>query len=603
VREIIQIYVEKYLFWRSMEKMRKAFPILVSFFIFVIVGGGFVYWSKHKPQERTNSIGDIVAPANTKQNTISAIVVPHHDLVKDERVKLFDKVTEQISAPKSVILVSPNHDNVGETAIQTTDQTWQTSVGEIQPNKGVIQSLVSQGIKNESSSFNFEHGIRLILGDIKSHFPQASIVPIIIKSNTPYDAVQELHDTLKTSCDDCLLIASVDFSHYQTALLANLHDIQTERALKNQNSEMLFNQAEVDSPQSLALISLWAKSHSQDRFHLEKHTNSGEIAGNPDIETTTHIFGWYEAGEKIIPEASVTFLLGGDMMFGRTIAHNFLSGGLWKSFEKLGDRVFWGLDAGMANLEGPVSDVPVPDNIQPNNLVFNFPPETIATLQYLHLDSVSLANNHTYNKGIKGLTTTRHLLDDAGIKWIGGPNDEDVPKTQCFPGETIRLCVIGVHLLASQPDLSGTIKTLKSEPHTRVLVFPHWGAEYKPRHGDSSGKLAHGWIDAGADIVIGAHPHVIQDAEVYKGKPIFYSMGNLLFDQDFSTETQQGLLIGGKFTNNVLEVFALPIQSSNHQPALAKQPTKGSIVNKLFESLKDNKKSTPAGDIYIFPLQ
>jgi poly-gamma-glutamate synthesis protein (capsule biosynthesis protein) len=543
-------------------------------------------------------------PSNSQKSQISGMVVPHHDLVKAERVKLFETVAGKIPEPKTVILVSPNHDNVGEASIQTSDQSWPTASGEIQPAKEVIDDIINQKVAdNEPSSFHFEHGIRLILGDIKNHFPNSTLVPLIFKSNTDMGNIQSLHDRLHTTCTDCLLIASVDFSHYQPALQAQLHDIRTERLLKLSDAESLYKTAEIDSPSALALLALWATSHETKRFELSQHTNSGILTSNADIPTTTHMFGWYEAGETNVPETSVTFLIGGDMMFGRSIAHTFLAGGLWKSLEKLGDRAFWGVDAGIANLEGPVSDVPVPDNIQPNNLVFNFPPETISSLKYLHLSAVSLANNHTQNKGSKGLATTRRLLDEAGIKWIGGPNDEDVPKTQCFAGYTKKLCVIGVHLLASQPDVSNTIKTLKAEPNTHVLVFPHWGAEYQPKHGASQAKLAHAWIDAGADIVIGAHPHVIQDAEVYNGKPIFYSLGNLLFDQDFSRETQEGLLIGGKFTDKALEIFALPTQSTKYQPALAGQPTKGNLLDALYKPLADYRTETPAGVVYKFPFE
>jgi len=73
-------------------------------------------------------------------------------------------------------------------------------------------------------------------------------------------------------------------------------------------------------------------------------------------------------------------------------------------------------------------------------------------------------------------------------------------------------------------------------------VYTHWGVEYSPAT-DSEKKLAHEFIDAGAEIVIGSHPHVVQEHEVYKGKNIYYSLGNLIFDQYFSDAVDHGLTL------------------------------------------------------------
>jgi poly-gamma-glutamate synthesis protein (capsule biosynthesis protein) len=72
----------------------------------------------------------------------------------------------------------------------------------------------------------------------------------------------------------------------------------------------------------------------------------------------------------------------------------------------------------------------------------------------------------------------------------------------------------------------------------------HWGIEYKNISNDAQRNLAHLLIDKGVDAVIGAHPHVVEEAELYKNKPIFYSLGNFIFDQYFSEETQEGLSVG-----------------------------------------------------------
>ncbi len=423
----------------------------------------------------------------------------------------------------------------------------------------------------------------------------------MLKQGASKADVTELHDQLLKACADCLLIASVDFSHYQPALLANLHDRLTKRWLERLDVDRIFETAEVDSPETLALLAQWARSHRTDRFVTKRQTNSGEIAANPDVETTTHLFGWYEQGQPVEPEPAVSFTIGGDMMFGRMIAHTFLKDGLWKSLDQLGSRLFWGTDAGIINLEGPVSDVPVPDNIQPNNLTFNFPPETIEALEYLKINAASLGNNHSANAGRKGLDTTHRLLDEAHIQAIGGPADTHATETAVSNGHNLMLHVIGFQTLAGAPNIIDQIKALKVDPKNRVLIFPHWGNEYQYHHAKQQEQLAHDWIDAGADVVIGAHPHVIQDSELYKGKPIIYSMGNLLFDQTFSKETQQGLILSGEFTKKGLTLFALPVQSVKLKPSLMRGQTKREILDRLYEPFTGLRKDTRAGTLLFFP--
>jgi gamma-polyglutamate biosynthesis protein CapA len=76
-----------------------------------------------------------------------------------------------------------------------------------------------------------------------------------------------------------------------------------------------------------------------------------------------------------------------------------------------------------------------------------------------------------------------------------------------------------------------------------VIVYAHWGNEYQSNSNLAIQTIAHKLIDAGADVIIGSHPHVVQESEIYNGKVIYYSLGNFIFDQYFMPETQQGLLV------------------------------------------------------------
>jgi poly-gamma-glutamate synthesis protein (capsule biosynthesis protein) len=275
---------------------------------------------------------------------------------------------------------------------------------------------------------------------------------------------------------------------------------------------------------------------------------------------------------EIYPRPQVTFTIGGDAMFGRMISHTYPGENLYRVLERLHGQVFSGVDASLLNLEGPISDRPLPENPDLTSMVFNFSPGTVAALRYLGINGVSLANNHTNNAGIKGLDTTRSLLSSAGIKTIGGPNPGDVYQIATFSGTIYRLVVIGINTFMGTPDITGLIKSLKSDKNNRVLIFPHWGVEYAAVNNQFQQNLAHKWIDAGADLVVGSHPHVVQNSETYKGVPIYYSLGNLIFDQNFSDATQNGLVLTGKFTSTGLSLTPLHIKIVKYQPTFVSSP-------------------------------
>jgi len=100
-------------------------------------------------------------------------------------------------------------------------------------------------------------------------------------------------------------------------------------------------------------------------------------------------------------------------------------------------------------------------------------------------------------------------------------------------------------LLASNPRFEEIIKTASTQVDYLIVSF-HFGDEYQKKHNTRQETLAHRAVDAGAKMVIGHHPHVVEDTEVYKGSFIAYSLGNFIFDQTFSTDTMQGMLLNIK---------------------------------------------------------
>ncbi len=434
-------------------------------------------------------------------------------------------------------------------------------------------------------------------------FQHASQAHVLLSSSITSLQVTSVVNALKTDCAHCLIIAFSNLSQGLPASVADLHDTVTERVLDNVDTAAIWNRPEFESPPVVAFLMEWASVQNTLSFQQISRTNSGEPVTDPDATTTSQLLGYYQAGDKTVPKNSVNFLIGGDMMFGRGVQYIYWPTGMNSTVANLGERLFWGTDAGIINLEGPVSKTHVPDTPFQQDLVFNFSPESVGALSFMHVNVASQANNHSANHGAAGLQSTRDLLTAANINPLGGPTDADVDRTVDIKGQNITLHIIGVHCLETQPSLADLIKKLKATANDRVLVFPHCGVEYQPKHSSTQQTLYRSWIDQGADVVIGAHPHVIEDAEMYKGKPIIYSLGNLLFDQSFSVPTQQGMLIGGQFTDDTLTIFGLPVQLSRYRPQLMTGVTKTSLLDSLYAPLAAEKTDSPAGTVLTFSLK
>lgn len=534
------------------------------------------------------------------ETQVSGVVVPHHDVVKDTREAFFAEVSREIKHPETVVLISPNHFDAGHGDVQTTDIVWDTVFGPLQSNREVIQGLSERVVAMEPESFEGEHGITNVLADIKRFFPKVNIVPLILKRGTSREHLEDLNRLLVESCPKCLMVASVDFSHEQPALLADLHDTVSIRSLRNVDIEALLSKVEVDSPESLALLALWAEAHHTERFETFAHTNPGFMSRDEDEGTTTHVFGMYTEGDRMPADPSATFIISGDVMLGRGVKMRFEN--LAESFSAIGDRVFWGSDVSIVNLEGAITKVPFnPIQNEPSGYpILLFDPVSASVLARAGITMVSLANNHTNNAGEQGVADTHTELTANGVQWFGGQDVEDVNIVGTFGGEGISGTVIGVNTFAGVPDITNKIRELRSGGE-RVIVFAHWGDEYSKLHNAQQADMAYDWIDAGANLVVGSHPHVVQDVEVYRGRPIVYSLGNFLFDQQFSDETQQGMLLAGEFTHEGLMLFALPTESYNLKPRLSAGKEKQDRLKDFYEPWLAYRVDRPAGEAFFFP--
>lgn len=519
------------------------------------------------------------------------IVVPHHDMVASARAAYIKNVSTRIS-PSTIIILSPDHFGTNEASLVASTRVWETTAGQLIPDLSLIEKLQ---LSEDVANFSGEHGITTVLRDLATYFPDSKIVPIMVHSQISYAEVEEFITNLNSACSGCLLVASVDFSHTVQADIAYLHDIYTERELQQADAESLYTGAEVDSGASLSALALWAKRQGALRFETFSHTNSGYITNRAMGEMTTHIIGGYEFGEVVATHNdTVTLQFGGDVMFARSVAATHASQPEAALTGGLGERFFWGVDAAVVNLEGVFSqreDYADSWNEYPSRL--RFAPVFGNALLQARISAVGLANNHRFDGGEDEYTETIEQLNALGITPLTNKHGNDPHVETIVQGDTkVALMTIATHSEVS--DLAPVIQKYFDEGYF-VIVYAHWGWEYTSTSSLEQEAMAKRWIDAGARLVVGSHPHVVQSVGVYKGVPIIYSLGNLLFDQTDPESTRVGAVLGVNVTSQGQNVTLVPI-STYLKPEVIEYD-----VTNWTAAWYPYRVSTGSGTTYFFP--
>jgi len=280
-----------------------------------------------------------------------------------------------------------------------------------------------------------------------------------------------------------------------------------------------------------------------------------------------------EKKEIVYPSTSIMIV--GDIMLDRDVFYRIKKNNndFAFPFAKITD-VLAGADFRVGNLEGPITNnqsIIKAGSAEDNggNLRFTFSPNTTTSLAN-NFDLLSLANNHITNFANAGVVQTKKYLEEAGINYFGDFYNQTDLSYIYEASVDLKVAFVGFHQFynGGLNNVLSEIKRIKTEKLADlIIVYPHWGTEYLTSHPDKrQTDLAHQFIDSGADIIIGSHPHVIQPIEIYKEKPIFYSLGNFVFDQYFSPETMQGLMLKLLVTKNEdnlkVDFELLPLQIS-----------------------------------------
>lgn len=249
-------------------------------------------------------------------------------------------------------------------------------------------------------------------------------------------------------------------------------------------------------------------------------------------------------------------ILTGDVMLGRSVTkQSLLKQDPHYPFLKVADKLK-SADIVFSNLETSlVTNCPITDS----GLKFCADPKMIDGLKFAGIDVVNLANNHTSNYGKEGLKETEDILTKNDIKWVDGGNLEIIENNGT------RFGFLGFDFVGKEPKDADYQLVRESKKKVDVLIpMVHWGVEYTNLPTSDQKLIAENLITSGADIVVGGHSHWVQNVDYVNNKPIFYSLGNFVFDQPWSEETKHGLAVELTFTNKVLsKTEKMPIYMRN----------------------------------------
>ena len=324
-------------------------------------------------------------------------------------------------------------------------------------------------------------------------------------------------------------------------------------------------------------------------FFVQKYfkISGNAISANLLANLTNLEVNQVESKKKLVDEKPITLLFVGDIMLDRGVEN------IWQNYQNnpypflnVVDEIRKA-DIAFANLEGSISENGKNQKIKYS---FRFDPSSVEGLKFAGFDVLSLANNHSFDWGREALEDTVNILRGndilpvgAGINYLEANSPaiknvagakiaffayENIEPNSKYDEATKDLAGKSSFNLERVKNEISAIKQLKIAD--MAIVSMHWGEEYQLRSNKFQQEIGRALVEAGADIIIGHHPHVIQEIERYKNGWIAYSLGNFIFDQNFSEETMKGLMLKVKIQNKkIVEIEPVEIKiNDSFQPEI-----------------------------------
>ena len=515
------------------------------FLLFVVICVLIVWWSSL-----------LRAPEFDALPVYHVIVLPHHNLTGKHIDAYYQNLRTQFSYFDRIVIISPDHFWQLQWPVETsfsdlreicylTSCVKNLSLPKYLPKNGEW-AIFSQSGKT------IEHGIGEHITRIARFFPNTPVTPIILRRKLNIGIEEkDVADTIAHLPEKrILVIASVDFSHHVREEIAQFHD---QKSIDVLNSGLADDSSdlEVDCRNCLAIAKYVAMNRWNYFFHLTDRTSVDILSGSgADIENTSHIFGEFTATGRSDPEG--IFLFAGDTHWARgfpyleTKISEYRSQALrilYQKYDPKNDpatkyhRVFSGFDDVIVNWE---SGVDASWSCQKSGKLTQMvtDPSVLGYFHSLGVTLANIANNHSHDCGKKAFASSIPEFLSGGIV----PFWYEHIAFRIIRGN--HFAFIGINMIEQKVDFQKVEKTIQSLTASGNIVIAniHFWVEYSSWYTEKQSQITHQLVDAWARLVVGHHPHVVGDNEIYKGIPIYYSLGNFIFDQPFP-ETLRGMLL------------------------------------------------------------
>ncbi|MEW4282086.1 CapA family protein [Priestia koreensis] len=295
------------------------------------------------------------------------------------------------------------------------------------------------------------------------------------------------------------------------------------------------------------------------------------------------------------PHDPITFAFTGDVLLDKDVGQAIDQYGVDYPFQQVAP-ILQKADIAAINLETSVSTRGNPAGKQ---FTFRAKPKTLQGVKNAGVDVVTLANNHTLDYGVDALEDTITNLDEQKIGHTGAGMDEKEAFSAHYikkNGKTIAILGLS-HVLPegswfAKPDQPGIAEAYNTEPMMSyvkkavkkadyTIVMIHWNRELADYPQEYARTLGKQFIDAGVSAVIGSHSHCLMGAELYKGSPIYYSLGNFVFTKSSVAKGRETMIVNMTIDNGKVTSSVVPANISNGQPRLQDQAYNQYIFQKL----------------------
>lgn len=332
----------------------------IVFCITIIAIAGAIFYFHYSDTNKVHETSalHIQIPARTSAITLgsqpSVAIVQHHlvaaQLMNETLARVAAYSKEHHKSIRRIVLLAPNHFELGAAPVVTSRASWETQDGIVAADTELIDKTIQSGFAQDDFFVaGHDHGVYNVLPFIKRLFPDARVMPLLMKYYVTQDQASRLAEFLNTQLGpDDLVVVSADFTHYMSESVMSVHDSGSIRALQNIDETYARGVMDVDTPASIVAAMRFAALRGAEQFVLTERSSSALLLGrNEPPDTTSYISGVYIQGKKIQVNSDVQTILyipaqAADAHGLKPLVHGFMSVVKVSRNAPLGNKLFTG---------------------------------------------------------------------------------------------------------------------------------------------------------------------------------------------------------------------------------------------------------------------